>query len=148
MLILFLFFLCATPVSAASLIWDETANGFLLLQYSATEGGPFTVIKEVPASPPSFPITEFGYYKLTVPNGGPSSNVARYSADIETGLTDQVLALEARVAKLETAPVPAPTSNFKVTVLDADHLEVVGLNCPLGLSTSGTGSKRIITCKH
>jgi hypothetical protein len=45
-------------------------------------------------------------------------------------------------------PVPATTSNFKVTVLDADHLEIVGLNCPLGLSTSGTGTKRIITCKR
>jgi hypothetical protein len=148
MLILLFLLLLASPVSAASLIWDPTADGFLLLQYSATESGPFTVLKEIPAYPPSFPITEFGYYKLTVPNGGPSSNVARYSADIETGLTDQVTALEARVTALETVPVPATTSNFKVTVLDADHLEIVGLNCPLGLSTSGTGTKRIITCKR
>jgi uncharacterized small protein (DUF1192 family) len=98
MRILFFFLLFAVQAEAASLIWDPTADGFLLLQYSATESGPFTVLKEIPASPPSFPITEFGYYKLTVPNGGPSSNVARYSLDITS---DKIAELDARIAALE-----------------------------------------------
>jgi hypothetical protein len=144
MLILFFLLLFATPVHAASIIWDPTADGFLLLEYSAAEGGPFTVIKEIPAYPPKYPITEFGYYKLTVPNGGPSSNVVRYFADVDTGWQDVVAALDTRVKILES---PVSVTNMTAKQIDADHIEIIGNACT-SLSTSGTGLKRIITCKH
>jgi hypothetical protein len=144
MLILLFMLLLAAPVQAASLIWDPTADGFLLLQYSATEAGQFTVLKEIPAYPPSYSITEFGYYKLTVPNGGPSSNVARYFADVDTGWQDVVAALDTRVKALES---PVSVTNMTAKQIDADHIEIIGNACT-SLSTSGTGLKRIITCKH
>jgi hypothetical protein len=130
--------------NAASLVWDPTADGFLLLQYSQTESGPFTVIKEIPASPPSFPITEFGYYKITVPNGGPSSNVAHYSLDVESGDDARLDSLESRVSLLEK---PVSVSNIMSKQLDANRIEIIGQACT-SLKTTGTGLKRIVECVH
>jgi hypothetical protein len=144
MLILFFILIFAAPVQAASLIWDDTADGFLLLEYSANEGGPFTPIKEIPAYPPSYPITEFGYYKLTVPNGGPSSNVARYFADVDTGWQDVVAALDTRVKALES---PVSVTNITAKQLDANKIEVTGMACT-SLKTTGSGLKRIVECLH
>jgi hypothetical protein len=143
LILLFMLFLAA-PVQAASIVWDPTADGFLLLQYSATEAGPFTVIKEIPANPPSFPITEFGYYKLTVPNGGPSSNVARYFADVETGWQDVVAALDTRVKALES---PVSVTNITAKQIDANRIEITGQACT-SLKTTGSGLKRIVECLH
>jgi hypothetical protein len=141
MLILLLILLSVSPVSAASLIWDATADGELKLEFSTLADGPFVELRRIQASPPKSPLEpgKFGYYRLTVPDG-PSSNVALFSLDIETGLEARLTALEAKVAAL-------PTGNLKVTVLDADRIEVVGMNC-VSLTTSGTGLKRIVTCKH
>jgi hypothetical protein len=144
MLILFFLLLFAAPVQAASIVWDPTADGFLLLEYSATEAGPFTVLKEIPAYPPSYSITEFGYYRLTVPNGGPSSNVARYFADIDTGWQDVVAALDMRVKALES---PVSVNNITAKQLDANKIEVTGMACT-SLKTTGSGLKRIVECLH
>jgi hypothetical protein len=144
MLIVLFMLLFAAPVHAASIIWDPTADGFLLLEYSASEGGPFTVIKEIPAYPPSFPITEFGYYKLTVPNGGASSNVARYFADVDTGWQDVVAALDTRVKALES---PVSVTNITAKQLDANKIEITGMACT-SLKTTGSGLKRIVECLH
>jgi hypothetical protein len=140
--------LVASQAEAASLCWDPTADGFFSLTYSQFETGPFQVLKEVPANPPCIPIAEFGFYKITIPNGGPSSNVAHYSLDVETGWKGTVQALEARVKILETGSIPAPTTgNITAKVLDANRIEVTGLNCAK-LVTSGTGMKRVVTCVH
>jgi len=152
MLILFFLLLLSAPVQAASLIWDDTADGFLLLQYSKTETGPFEVLREIPAYPPSFPITEFGYYKLTVPNGGPSTNVVRFSADVDSGWIGAVGELDKRVKVLEAgtvpAPVPVPTvNNITAKQLDPNKIEITGQACT-SLKTTGTGLKRIVECLH
>jgi hypothetical protein len=144
MLILLFLLLFAVPVQAASIIWDDMADGFLLLEYSANEGGPFTVIKEIPAYPPRYPITEFGYYKLTAPNGGPSSNVARYFSDIDTGWQDVVAALDTRVKALES---PVSVTNITAKQIDANRIEITGLACTK-LATTGSGLKRIVECIH
>jgi hypothetical protein len=136
--------LSVSTVHAASLIWDPTADGFLLLEYSVTETGPFTVLREVPANPPKYPITEFGYYRLTVPNGGPSSNVARFFADVDTGWIDAVASLDARVKNLET---PVSVNNITAKQLDANKIEITGQACT-SLKTTGTGLKRIVECLH
>ena len=63
-----------------------------------------------------------------------------------------LVALKARVATLETSPVvtppppPAPTSNLTVRQIDADHIEVTCAG--IGISTTGTGTVRVLTCKH
>lgn len=65
-------------------------------------------------------------------------------------LASTLNALTARVATLETpvvTPPPAPTGNITATVLDADRIEIRGLNCT-SLATSGTGLNRIVTCRH
>jgi hypothetical protein len=150
MLTFFFWLVFAVSAQAASLVWDPTADGFLLLEYSATETGPFTVLKEIPAYPPSISITEFGYYRIRVANGGPVSNVARFFADVDTGWIDVVGALDKRVQVLEagTAPVPAPTvNNITAKQLDADKIEIIGQACT-SLKTTGTGLKRIVECLH
>jgi hypothetical protein len=144
MLTLFFFLLMTVSAQAASLVWDPTADGFLLLQYSKTETGPFEVLREIPAYPPSFPITEFGYYKLTVPNGGPSSNIARFFADVDTGWIDAVASLETRVKALES---PVSVNNITAKQLDANKIEITGQACT-SLKTTGTGLKRIVECLH
>jgi hypothetical protein len=144
MLTIFFFFLMTVSAQAASLVWDPTADGFLLLEYSTTETGPFTVLKEIPAYPPKYPIAEFGYYRLTVPNGGPSSNVARFFADVDTGWIDAVASLETRVKALES---PVSVNNITAKQLDANKIEITGQACT-SLKTTGTGLKRIVECLH
>jgi hypothetical protein len=144
MLILLFMFLFVTPVQAALLVWDPTADGFLLLEYSQTETGPFTVLREIPANPPRYTITEFGYYRLHVPNGGPVSNVARFFTDVDTGWIDAVAALEARVKNLEA---PVTVNNISAKQLDANKIEITGQACT-SLKTTGTGLKRIVECLH
>jgi hypothetical protein len=152
MLTLFFFLLMTVSAQAASLEWDPTSDGFLLLEYSTTETGPFTVLKEIPAYPPRFPITEFGYYRLHVPNGGPVSNVARFFTDVDTGWIGPVGELDKRLKVLEagTAPAPAPeptVNNITAKQLDADRIEITGLAC-VKLDTTGSGLKRIVECLH
>jgi hypothetical protein len=134
--------------AGANLCWDPTADGFFNLTYSQTETGPYQVLKEVPAYPNCISIAEFGFYKITVPNGGPSSNVAHFSLDVETGWQTTVAALEARVKALEGNTTPEPTTgNITAKVLDADTVEIIGLNC-VKLDTNGSGLKRTVKCLH
>lgn len=58
----------------------------------------------------------------------------------------KILALETRVTALEQA-ASLTAGNLSATVLNADQIKVVGLNCK-SLSTSLTGLQRIITCVH
>jgi hypothetical protein len=70
--------------------------------------------------------------------------VVRYFADVDTGWQDVVAALDTRVKILES---PVSVTNMTAKQIDADHIEIIGNACT-SLSTSGTGLKRIITCKH
>jgi len=64
----------------------------------------------------------------------------------------ELAALKARVAKLETVPtgigaVETTTSTVNITArqVDSDHIEVVGTNC-LSLRTTGSGLRRTVEC--
>lgn len=61
--------------------------------------------------------------------------------------SDAITALTARVSALETASPPPPSENLKATTLNADQIEITGLNCT-SLKTTGTGLKRVVTCLH
>lgn len=114
------------------------------------------------------------YYRVSNPCG--NSNIVQYTAASvpPTGPTieQRLTTLEGYVAILrQTAPVPgpvgpmgppgpmgpqgpagtstvppAPTSNFTVTVIDADHLAILG-NCT-SIRTSGSGTRRTLECVH
>lgn len=59
-----------------------------------------------------------------------------------------LIGLEGRIASLEqAAPPPLPTTNITATQVDADRIEIRGLNCA-SLKTTGTGLRRVITCVH
>lgn len=146
-MILLLLLLLASPVSAASIIWDQTIDGQLDVEFSETVTGPFALELRVPASPPKYPLVtgKFGYYRLNTEGG--YSNVARYSLDIESS---KITELESRIAALEagSAPVPPPTlNNMTFKFIDADHIEILGQACTT-LKTTGSGLKRIVECVH
>jgi len=73
------------------------------------------------------------------------------ASQVETKNVSQdatISALSARLAALEAAgPPPVPTANIEAKVLNADQIEITGLNCAR-LSTAGSGLKRIVTCGH
>jgi hypothetical protein len=141
-MLLLILLLLASPASAASIIWDPTADGQFDVEFSETPTGPFQLeLRGVPANPPKYPLVtgKFGYYRLNTEGG--YSNVARYSLDVES---DKMAELEARITLLEK---PVSVSNITAKQIDADHIEIIGNACT-SLSTSGTGLKRIITCKH
>lgn len=148
MLILVFFLLMAAPVHAASLVWDETADGFLQLEYSTSPNGPFAPVATIPAYPPRYPMIpgKYGYYRLTVPQG-PSSQVVRFFADVDTGWIDVVSALETRVKALETPPEPAPVSSIIVKSFTDKSVEIA---CASGVrpsqKLSSDGLKRIVEC--
>jgi hypothetical protein len=56
-----------------------------------------------------------------------------------------ILGLNDRLTVVESPPVP--TGNITAKVLNADQVEITGLNC-VKLTTSGSGLKRIVTCGH
>jgi hypothetical protein len=123
MLALLFWFLFAASAHAANLEWDNTADGLLDVEFRVTVNEPWIVLKTIPAYPSSLPLTQFGYYRLRVPGTDHYSNEARYFADV------------------------VGSDNLSVKALDADRLEIIGLNCT-SMSTTGRGLKRIITCKH
>lgn len=142
--ILFVFALLVVSLNAhaATLYWNGPLEGTVDIE-KKDANGTFTFVERVNANPPKYtvPTGAWGEYRLSFPGG--VSNSVVYSADLDTGTVARVDALETRVSALENPP----TSNFTVTQIDADHLEIIGTGC-IGLSTSGTGTKRIITCKH
>lgn len=156
----FLVCLAAVPVHAATLIWDaQTVVSPLTVEKSATATGTFTTVATLPAGATSYILTPGAYGFYRVRNSAGPSNVVQFSLDLYTGLvTDRLTALEtdlttlrARVTTLEAGPVvvpppPAPTSNLTVRQIDADHIEVTCAG--IGISTTGTGLQRVLTCKH
>lgn len=114
------------------------------------------------------------YYRVATDCG--NSNIVQYVAatppPTSPTIEQRLTTLEGHVAILrQTAPVPgpvgpmgppgpmgpqgpagtstvppAPTSNFTVTVIDADHLAILG-NCT-SIRTSGSGTRRTLECVH
>jgi hypothetical protein len=113
--------LMTTVVHAANLEWDNTADGLLDVEFRVTVNEPWIVLKTIPAYPSNFPLTQFGYYRLKIPGTTVYSNEARYFMDV------------------------VGSDNLSVKALDADRIEIVGMNCK-SLSTTGRGLKRIVRC--
>jgi hypothetical protein len=121
MLTLLFWLIFATSAHAANLEWDNTADGMLDVEFRVTTAEPWIVLKTIPAYPASLPLAQFGYYRLRVPGTDHYSNEARYFVDV------------------------VGSDNLSVKALDADRLEITGLNC-LSLKTTGYGLKRVIRC--
>lgn len=90
----------------------------------------------------------WGHYRVT--SGALLTNTVQFSADLNSSLTARVDALEAQVAVLATPvippPPPAPTSNFTITPIDADHVRLVCNG--IGITTSGSGLSRTLECRR
>lgn len=154
--------LLAATAQAATLTWDaQTITSPLTVERSATQGGPYSVIATLPTGATQYILTpgEYGWYRVS--NSAGPSNVVQFSLDLYTGLvTDRLTALEtdlstlqARVTMLEglTGPIvvpppPAPTSNLTVRQIDADHIEITCNGT--GISTTGSGTRRLMECRH
>lgn len=155
-----LFWLVAVSAQAAELVWDaQTIVSPLTVERSTTQAGPYSTIATLPTGAMRYILTPGAYGWYRVSNSAGPSNVVQFSLDLYTGLvTDRLTALEmdlttlrARVTTLEAGPVvvpppPAPTSNLTVRQIDADHIEVTCAG--IGISTTGTGLQRVLTCRH
>jgi hypothetical protein len=163
-----LFWLLLSGVShAASLAWDYdlsrgTVPATADVQRSASLLGPYTTVATIPSLPATWtlPVIEDSqYYRIS--NAGGVSNVVQYVAIpappgpvVVDTLTPRVLLLEQKVASLEvrldapvvTPPPPAPTSNLTVRQIDADHIEITCNG--IGISTTGSGTRRFMECRH
>lgn len=148
--------LSATSAQAAELVWDQqTITSPLTVERSATQTGAFSTVATLPTGATSYILTPGAYGWYRVRNSAGLSNVVQFSLDLYTGtVTSRLDALEARVRTLETPVVPpvtvpanpAPTSNFTITQIDADH---VRLTCNgIGITTSGSGTSRTLECRH
>lgn len=166
----------AVSAQAATLLWDnQTITSPLTVEKSATATGTFTTVATLPTGATSYILTPGAYGFYRVQNIAGPSNVVQFSLDLYTGtvtdrlnaleataathtmslttlqsLPTQIMALAARVSTLEATPIvpppPAPTSNLTVRQIDADH---IGVTCAgIGISTTGTGLQRVLTCKH
>lgn len=139
--------LLASPVQAASLLWDtQPTTGALTIERSATVAGPFATVATVPEGTTTFVLTPgaFGFYRVRNPSV--ISNVVQFSLDLYTGgLEDRVTALEAQLATLAMAPPPVVTGNLLTAKqIDSSHVE---LTCAgTSMKTTGSGLKRIVEC--
>lgn len=161
---------------AATLLWDaQTITSPLTVEKSATATGTFTTVATLPTGATSYILTPGSYGFYRVRNSAGPSNVVQFAADLFTGpvttrldLLDtsvanlsntipalpydvQIASLMARVPALEKAPVvvpppPAPTSNLTVRQIDVDHIEVTCNG--IGITTTGTGTRRLMECRH
>ena len=143
--------LFAASAQAAELVWDaQPITSPLTVERSATRTGPFTVIATLPAGSTRYILTpgDYGWYQIGSPAG--PSNVVQFSLDIYTGtVTSRLDALETRVRVLEVPVVvqpPASTSNLTVRQIDADHIEITCNG--IGITTSGSGTRRLMECRH
>lgn len=148
-----LFWLLATVAQAAELVWDaQTITSPLTVERSTTQAGPFATIATLPTGATRYILTPGAYGWYRVSNSAGPSNVVQFSLDLYTGLvTDRLTALETRVTALEAGPVvapppPAPTSNLTVRQIDADHIEITCNGT--GISTTGSGTRRLMECRH
>lgn len=135
---------------AATLTWDaQTVVSPLTVEKSATATGPFTTVATLPTGMTAYILTPGAYGWYRVSNSAGPSNVVQFSLDLYTGLvTDQLDALETRVTALEVSPVPppAPASNLTIRQIDTDHIEITCNG--IGISTTGSGTKRLMECRH
>lgn len=151
-LIVLLSLLLSCEVHAATLVWDaQTIVSPLTVEKSAAETGPYTTVATLPSGATSYILTPGAYGWYRVSNSAGPSNVVQFSLDLYTGLvTDRLTALETRVTALESVPVvippPAPTSNLTVRQIDADHIEITCNG--IGMSTTGSGTRRLMECRH
>lgn len=142
---------------------STTAN--TTVRSSVTGTGAFTTVAIVGSTATTYTLPAIAnnlYYRVETACG--VSNVVQYVALAPTGptLDQRVVTLETNVAAmslaitdlrnrvgvLETPVVPPPsTANITATPLDADRIEIRGLNCT-SLATTGTGLQRIVTCRH
>jgi hypothetical protein len=153
MILAFMLCVLATVSHAATLTWDaQTIVSPLTVERSTTQTGPYEVIATLPTGAVSYILTPGAYGWYRVRNSAGPSNVVQFSLDLYTGLvTDRLTALETRVTALETVPVvvpppPAPTSNLTVRQIDADHIEITCNG--IGISTTGSGTRRFMECRH
>lgn len=169
--------LLAGSVQAAELTWDQqTITSPLTVERSTTNTGPFSTVATLPNGATSYILTPGTYGWYRVRNSAGPSNVVQFSADLYTGLvTDRLTALETNVTAIETVrrldaieaqrkwdelsarlvlleapvvitPPPAQTSNLTVRQIDADHIEITCNG--IGITTTGTGTRRIMECRH
>ena len=146
---------CLTSAAhAATLLWDAANTGPLTIERGTTPTGPFTWVATVPTGTTQFILTPgaWGHYRVT--NSAGSSNTAQYSLDMYSGgIVDRVDAVEVRVTALEApivvapAPAPTPASNFTTRIIDMDHIEVTGTACA-SMATTGSGTRRVVECRH
>lgn len=150
--LLLLSLLLAVQAHAAELVWDaQTHASPLIVERSATQTGTYTTVATLPTGTTRFILTPGAYGWYRVRNTAGPSNVVQFSLDLYTGLvTDRLTALETRVTVLEAGPVivppPTPTSNLTTRMIDADHIEIVCNG--IGITTSGSGTRRVLECRH
>lgn len=152
-ILVFAFWIWAVSAQAATLLWDaQTITSPLTVEKSATATGTFTTVATLPTGATSYILTPGAYGFYRVRNSAGPSNVVQFSLDLYTGLvTDRLTALETRVTALEATPVviqppPSITNNLTVRQIDADHIEITCNG--IGITTSGSGTKRLMECRH
>lgn len=143
--------LLAVSAEAATLIWDGTNLGPLTIERGTSPTGPFTTVATVPTGTTQYILTPGAWGHYRVRNAVGPSNTVQFGADLYAGpVLDRLDAIETRLTALETdvpPPPPAHTSNFTVTVIDADHLSVVGA-CTSIRSIYVSTARRTIECVH
>lgn len=149
--LLLLSLLLSFEAQAAELTWDaQTIISPLTVERSATQTGTFSTVATLPTGATSYILTPGAYGWYRVRNSAGPSNVVQFSLDIYTGtVTSRLDALETRVRALEVPVVvqpPASTSNLTVRQIDADHIEIVCHGS--GITTSGSGTRRLMECRH
>lgn len=146
--------LCCSAVSAhaAELVWDaQTITSPLTVERSATQTGTYTTVATLPTGATSYILTPGAYGWYRVSNSAGPSNVVQFSLDLYTGtVTSRLDALEARVRALEVPvviqPPPQITNNLTIRQIDADHIEIICNG--IGITTSGSGTRRLMECRH
>jgi hypothetical protein len=145
--------LCFLAVSAhaAELVWDaQPITSPLTVERSATQTGTYTTVATLPTGATSYILTPGAYGWYRVRNSAGPSNVVQFSLDLYTGtVTSRLDALETRVRALEAQAVvqpPVQTSNLTVRQIDADHIEITCNG--IGITTSGSGTRRLMECRH
>ncbi len=143
--------LFAASAQAAELTWDQqTITSPLTVERSATQTGTFSTVATLPTGSTNYILTPGAYGWYRVRNSAGPSNVVQFSLDLYTGtVTSRLDALETRVRALEVPVVvqpPTPTSNLTVRQIDADHLEITCHG--IGITTSGSGTRRLMECRH
>jgi hypothetical protein len=136
------------PITATTYLLPTTANN---LHYRISNPcGNSNIVQYVQAPPPpTGPTIE--QRLTTVETSVAALRLADQSLSSANVAQDTALAaLAGRVAVLETEvpppPAPVPTSNFTVTIIDADHIRIVCNGT--AIDTTGRGTQRVLECIH